>query len=170
MGTTPTSTAIASTNTRLLDHVNGDQRGDIVAFGNAGTHLSLGQTNGTFAAPKNVTAKSYGRLSAVGQYRPNGLNRPERSDSSTKPATNPKIKVTAAPWTGGRASCRAAEDLRSFGLGDGFEDDFVPEGLKFAGVVAGAAVVIDAGFVVVGPEICETLLVVAEQLPNDNQD
>jgi hypothetical protein len=36
---------------RVLDDVNGDGRTDIVGFGVAGTYTSLGQTDGSFAAP-----------------------------------------------------------------------------------------------------------------------
>jgi FG-GAP-like repeat len=36
---------------RLLGDVNGDGRADIVGFGNAGAYVSLGQPDGTFAAP-----------------------------------------------------------------------------------------------------------------------
>jgi hypothetical protein len=42
---------------RLLGDVNGDHRADIVGFGRDATFVSLGQATGTFAAPKNVTAK-----------------------------------------------------------------------------------------------------------------
>ena len=49
------------------------------------------------------------------------------------------------------------------GSGGGFEGDFVAEGLEFADVVAGSAVEVDAGFVVVGSELDEPGVVVREQ-------
>ncbi|EFC80459.1 FG-GAP-like repeat-containing protein, partial [Parafrankia sp. EUN1f] len=42
------------TNPRELADINGDDRADIVGFGNAGVIVSLGQTDGTFTEPKLV--------------------------------------------------------------------------------------------------------------------
>jgi len=54
--------------------------------------------------------------------------------------------------------------------GCGFEGDLVAQGLEFADVVAGPAVEVDAGFVVVGSEVDEPGVVVGEQMPDDHQD
>ncbi|EFC79957.1 VCBS repeat-containing protein, partial [Parafrankia sp. EUN1f] len=45
------------TNPRELADINGDDRADIVGFGNAGVIVSLGQTDGTFTEPKLVINK-----------------------------------------------------------------------------------------------------------------
>ncbi|CAH2603213.1 VCBS repeat-containing protein [Rhodovastum atsumiense] len=45
---------------RVLGDVNGDGRADIVGFGDAGTYVSLGQRNGTFAQP-NLVLQNFGR-------------------------------------------------------------------------------------------------------------
>ena len=46
--------------------------------------------------------------------------------------------------------------------GGGFEGDFVAEGLQFADVVTGASVAVDAGVVVAGAKVDESLLLVAD--------
>ena len=54
--------------------------------------------------------------------------------------------------------------------GGGFEDDVVAQCLQFPDVVAGAAIAVDAGFVVAGPEVDESLLRVVQKMPDDHQD
>ena len=85
---------------------------------------------------------------------------------------DPKMKVTTARVSGGRACARGRERYAwaIVGSGGGFEGDLVAQGLEFADVVAGPAVEVDAGLVVVGSEVDEPGLVVGEQMPDDHQD
>lgn len=57
-----------------------------------------------------------------------------------------------------------------WGSGGGFEGDLVAEGLEFADVVMLLAVEVDPGVVVVGSEVAKVGVVVAEQVPGDDQD
>ena len=57
-----------------------------------------------------------------------------------------------------------------WGSGRGFEGDLVAEGLEFADVVAHLAVEVDPEVVVVGSEVAELGVVVAEQVPGDDED
>ena len=56
------------------------------------------------------------------------------------------------PWAGPFKTCIV-------GSGGRFEGDFVAEGLKFADVVAGTAVAVDAGVVVAGDKVDESFLI-----------
>ena len=55
---------------RGLADVNGDSRADIVAFGEGGTYVSLGQANGTFGAAMVATGE-FGRSTAAGGWTSN---------------------------------------------------------------------------------------------------
>ena len=57
-----------------------------------------------------------------------------------------------------------------WGLGGGFEGDLVAKGLEFADVVMHFAVEVNAGVVVVGPEVAELGVVIAEQVPGNDED
>ena len=52
---------------RLLGDVNGDGRADIVAFGEAGAYVALGQSNGSFADP-NLGLNGFGAHPAAGGW------------------------------------------------------------------------------------------------------
>ncbi len=54
---------------RLLGDVNGDGRSDIVGFGEHGTSVSLGQSDGTFSEP-SVVLKSFGADPDAGNWAP----------------------------------------------------------------------------------------------------
>jgi hypothetical protein len=56
------------------------------------------------------------------------------------------------------------------GLCGGLEGDFVAEGLELADVVTHLAVEVDSGVVVVGAQVVELGVVVAEQVPSNDQD
>ena len=64
---------------RLLTDVNGDNRADIVAFGEAGVYVSLGQANGTFAA-SYLASSQFGRGAGAGGWTSDNIYHRELAD------------------------------------------------------------------------------------------
>ncbi|NUT01790.1 MAG: matrixin family metalloprotease, partial [Sphingomonas sp.] len=64
---------------RVLADVNGDTRADIVAFGEGGTYVALGQANGTFGAPIIATGE-FGRSTPAGGWTSNDVYYREMAD------------------------------------------------------------------------------------------
>ena len=64
---------------RQLADVNGDNRADIVAFGEGGTYVALGQANGTFGAALVATGE-FGRSPAAGGWTSSEIYHRELGD------------------------------------------------------------------------------------------
>ena len=64
---------------RLLSDVNGDNRADIVAFGEGGTYVALGQANGNFAGAVVATGQ-FGRSTAAGGWTSDDVYHRELGD------------------------------------------------------------------------------------------
>ncbi|QNP46486.1 M10 family metallopeptidase C-terminal domain-containing protein [Sphingomonas sediminicola] len=64
---------------RTLADVNGDGRADVVAFGEGGTYVALGQTNGTFGAAFVATGE-FGRSAPAGGWTSNEVYYRELAD------------------------------------------------------------------------------------------
>ena len=121
---------------RVLADVNGDDRADIVAFGEGGTYVALGQANGTFGAAM-VASGEFGRSAPAGGWSSNDryhreladVNGDGRADIVGFGNDGVYVALGQANGTFGAAQVASANFGYSTGAGGWTSDDIYPRRL-----------------------------------------
>jgi YD repeat-containing protein len=171
-------TIVLHYNGNRLDTVAKNQR--TLSFGYSGDHItsvtdpmrrttryhydSAGNLDTVTDAAGQQSHFRYAKHLLVAVTDPQGLVTTVSYDSS-----NPKIRAIAACLFAGRG-CVAGEDGRTARSGGGVEGDVVAQCLQLADMVADTALGVGAGVVVARPKVGVVDVLVAEQVPDDDQD